>query len=73
MTIYERIRNLRESLDPPMSQAELGRNLHKTQRAISRLETGESHLQDSDIIAYCNFFRVSADYILGLTDDWDRK
>lgn len=37
-----------------------------SQKAISRLETGDAHLQDDDIIAYCLHFGVSADYILGL-------
>ena len=68
MTIYERIRALREDSEPPMSQEELGRKLHKTQRSVSRLENGESHLQDVDIIAYCKVFGVTADYILGLSD-----
>lgn len=69
MTVHERIRALREDMEPPMSQTELGKKLNKTQRAISRLETGESHLQDVDIVAYCKLFNVSADYILCLTDD----
>jgi len=66
MTIHERIKNLREEY--VLSQTQLGEKIKLSQRAISRLETGEAHLQDEDIIAYCNFFNVSADYILGLPD-----
>ncbi len=66
MTISERLKNLREEYETPLNQTQLGEKLHKSQRAISRLETGEAHLQDDDIIAYCKFFNVSADYILGL-------
>lgn len=68
MTIQERIRVLREEHTPPLNQTQLGEKLHKSQRAISRLETGEAHLQDDDLIAYCKFFKVSADYILGLPE-----
>ena len=68
VTIYERLRSLREEYNKPLSQKQLGIYLNKNQRAISRLETGEVHLQDDDIIAYCNFFNVSADYILGLPE-----
>jgi len=68
MTIQERLKELREGYKTPLSQTQLGEKLHKSQRAVSRLETGEAHLQDDDIIAYCKFFGVSADYILGLPD-----
>jgi len=68
MKINERIKILREEYNPPLSQSELGKKLNKSQRAISRLETGEAHMQDEDIVAYCKFFNVSADYILGLSN-----
>lgn len=73
VTIPERLKGLREDYEPPLNQTELGKILHKSQKAISRLETGEVHLQDVDIIAYCKFFKVSADYILGLTDKKGNK
>ena len=66
MNISERLRALREDREPPINQTELGKALNKSQKAISRLETGTAHLQDDDLIAYCKFFNVSADYILGL-------
>ena len=66
MTIQDRIRALREESKEPMNQTQLGIALHKNQRAISRLETGEVHLTAEDIIAYCKYYNVSADYILGL-------
>lgn len=67
MTIPERIKALREE-KTNYNQTEFGEKLHKSQRAISRLETGKAHMQDEDIIAYCNFFNVSANYILGLPE-----
>jgi len=69
MKINERLKALREENKKPLTQFQLGKALNKSQRAISRLETGESHLQDDDIIAYCEFYNVSADYILGLPEN----
>ena len=68
MTIPERLKALREEHPQKLNQTELGKRLNKSQRAISRLETGEAHLQDDDLVSYCKFFNVSADYILGLPD-----
>ncbi len=73
MTIQERIKFLREEYKTPLTQAQLGQKLNKSQRTISRLETGDAHLQDDDIIAYCKFFNVSADYILCLSDSPNRN
>lgn len=66
MTIPERLKALREE-KTNFNQTEFGKQINKSQRAISRLETGEAHLQDEDIIAYCNYFNISANYILGLS------
>ncbi len=65
MTIAERIKALREE-NTNLNQTELGKKLNLSQMQISRLETGTAHINDEDIIAYCKFFKVSADYILGL-------
>lgn len=73
MTIQERLRYLREKYKTPLTQKELGLIFNKGQKAISRLETGEAHLQEDDIIAYCKYFGVSADFILGLTDSPNPK
>lgn len=68
MTIQERIKALREERTN-YNQTEFGKLLNMSQLQISRLETGRAHLKDEDIISYCNFFNVSADYILGLSRD----
>lgn len=67
MTISETARSLREERTL-MNQTEFGKEIHLSQMAISRIETGKAHMQDEDIIAYCKYFNVSADYILGLID-----
>ena len=69
MTIAERVCWLREDMKKPTDQTELGKKLNMSQMAVSRIETGNAHRQDIDIIEYCKFFKVSVDYILGLTDD----
>ena len=60
----QKIRNLREDAD--LSQAALGKKLHMTQRKISYLECGKYEPSLSDIIAFCNFFHVSTDQLLGM-------
>ena len=65
MTVAERIKALREETTN-LNQTELGKKLNLSQMQISRLETGNAHINDEDLIAYCKYFKVSADYILGL-------
>lgn len=66
MKFNERIRALREDKD--LNQTQVGQIMNMTQRKISRLETGESEPTTDEIISFCKFYKVSADYILGLTD-----
>lgn len=66
MKFNERIRALREDKD--LNQTQLGKIMNMSQRKISRLETGESEPTTDEIISFCRFYKVSADYILGLTD-----
>ena len=68
MNIPERLKALREERTN-YNQTELGKLLKMSQLQISRLETGIAHLKDEDIILYCKFFNVSADYILGLPEN----
>ena len=59
-----RFRNLREDAD--LNQTELGNRLHMTQRKVSYIECGKYEPSVDDIIAICNYFKVSADYLLGI-------
>lgn len=63
-TIGEKIKAFREDLD--MNQTELGKMVNMTQRKISYIECGKYEPSIEDIKALCNFFNVSADYLLGL-------
>ncbi len=63
LTFGEKIRNLREDAD--MNQTELGKALNMTQRKISYIECGKYEPNVDDIISFCKYFNVSADYLLG--------
>lgn len=65
--IGETLRNLRELAN--LTQTALGKELHMTQRKISYIENGEFEPSVQDIAAICQFFHVSADYLLGLSKD----
>lgn len=67
MKFNENMRALREDRD--LTQTELGKILNMSQRKVSHLETGNSEPTTKEIIDICKFFRVSADYILGLTNE----
>ena len=40
-----------------------------SQRKIRRLDTGAVNPTPEEIVKICKFYKVSADYILGLTND----
>ena len=63
----ERLRNIREDHD--LSQAELGKLLNKSQQGYNHIEVGRAELKIEDLIKLCKFYNLSADYLIGLTDD----
>ena len=67
----EKIRGLREDAD--LNQTQLGEKLNLTQRKISYIECGKYEPSLDDIIAFCNFFKISADYLLGISDKFKSK
>ncbi|MBQ7961910.1 MAG: helix-turn-helix transcriptional regulator [Clostridia bacterium] len=62
----EIIRELREDHD--LTQRELAEILGTTQQVYSRYEKGINEIPLRHIITLCNFYKVSADYILGMTE-----
>ena len=66
-TWYQRIRELREDLDEKTNQTEVARALHMTQRKLSYIETGKTQPSIEDLLAICQYYKVSADYIIGLS------
>jgi len=65
-TFGEKIRDLREDAD--LNQTELGKAVQMTQRRISYIECGKYEPSMDDIVAFCKFFHVSADFLLGITE-----
>ncbi len=64
----EKIKNLREEAN--INQTELGKAINATQRKISYIECGKYEPSIDDIIALCNFFKVSADYLLEIPSSY---
>lgn len=63
MTIGEKILNLRKARG--WSQEELADRLGVTRQAVSRWESGSAKPAADKIVALCDLFGVSADYLLG--------
>ena len=66
MNYRQRMRNLREDND--LTQKELGVIIIKSQQGYSHIEDGRAELKIDDLIKLCRFYKVSADYFLGMTD-----
>ena len=60
------MRALREDRD--LTQAEMGRLLHKSQQGYNHIEAGRAELKIEDLITLCDFYQVSADYLIGRTN-----
>ncbi len=67
MNYRERLKSLREDND--YTQTEIGKLIHKSQQGYNHIETGRAELKIEDLAVLCQFYKVSADYIIGLTDD----
>ena len=67
MKYNEIIRGLREDKD--LTQSELGKIFNVNQIAISQYERGTRALSIEMLVLYAKFFNVSADYIIGLTQN----
>ena len=61
-----RLRDLREDLD--LTQKELAEYLHIKQNTYSQYENGQRQLPIDVLIKLAKYYKVSTDYILGLTD-----
>lgn len=68
MYYYQRLRDLREDRD--LKQSDISDYLRMKQPQYNRYETGTRELPLHHLIALCRFYNVSADYILGLTDEY---
>ena len=65
--MYKRIRDLREDRD--LTQRELAEALHCSQQVYSNYELGQRDIPTEVLIRLSDFYRVSVDYILGISDN----
>ena len=67
MDYRTRIKNIREDRD--YTQAEIGKVIQKSQQGYNHIEAGRAELKIDDLIKLCKFYNLSADYMIGLTDE----
>ena len=65
LSFGEKIKLLRENAE--LTQSELAAAVHMTQRKISYLEHDQYEPGIDDLRELCEFFHVSADYLLGFS------
>lgn len=65
--LKDRARALRKTTG--LSQAELGEVLGLSQKAISTIEGGQRGTTIEKLVLLAEYFHVSTDYLLGITDD----
>lgn len=66
MIYCERIKALREDSDK--TQNELAKYLNIAQNTYSQYESGKREIPLSCLIKLCEYYNVSADYLLGLSN-----
>lgn len=67
MTYTKHIRDLREDHDK--TQQEIAEVLGTSQTMYARYERGANELPIRHLLTLCNYYGVSADYILGRTEN----
>ena len=67
MSFSDRVRQLRK--ENRITQMQLAENIKVSDRTIKRYESAEIEPTMSVIIAIADFFNVSADYLLGRSDN----
>jgi len=68
--MYRRLRDLREDHD--LTQKQIAKILSFTNSAYAKIERGEHALTADVLVTLSNFYDVSTDYLLGLTDFPDK-
>lgn len=67
MFVYPRVKDLREDKD--ISQKALAEMLGEHTTTYQRWENGTTEIPVHIVVALCKFYNVSADYILGFTNN----
>ncbi len=64
----QRIRELR--IEKGLTQTQLAEQLGLTQKSVSKYELEQLDLSTELVVKISRFFEVSADYLLGMSDDY---
>lgn len=67
MNYFQRLKDLREDHD--LSQEDIARLLNTTRQQISKYECGNQMMGVDKYIKLAQFYKISLDYLLGLTND----
>ena len=62
-----RLRNIREDRD--LTQADVGKVLNKSQQGYNHIEAGRAELKIDDLVKLCQFYNLSDDYMIGLSNE----
>jgi len=68
LSFGEKIKILREESN--LNQTHLGKAVNITQRKVSYIECGKYEPSIDDIVVLCNYFKISADYLLGIPKEY---
>ena len=71
LTYMEKLRGLREDND--LTQSQVAQGLNTSQTMYARYERGANELPIRHLITLCEFYNVSADYLLDTAPDTRRK
>ncbi len=66
---YEKLKDLREDREPKVTQEDMAKILNITRQQYHLYESGKRQFKLEHIVALCEFYGVSADYILGLPEN----
>ena len=69
--MYKRLRDLRQDHD--LTQKQVAKYLSMSQTGYSKYETGENDIPTHILISLSNLYKVSIDYLLGITDNPKRN
>jgi len=67
MEYYQRIRDIREDRD--LKQDTVAKVIGTERSYYGKYERGQRPMLARQIIDLCNYYNLSADYVLGLTDE----
>lgn len=68
---FKRLRDMREDSD--LKQDDVAKILGIAQTVYSRYERGYQTIPVEHLIKLCEYYKVSADYLLGISDNMERK